>query len=254
MEIRIESLKNNNVHLIPKLIESGMNKDIFQLTIFSSIGYERYLKNLLKIPEAFRGVKLYGAFIDDKLAGYTEWRTTENHLFLNNIYVFPEYQGMGIGKSLLVKHGLQLLEENGKSNILLDVFDNNAEAISWYEKIGFIKKVATNWYVREQTLLKNDTFANECVIENYPNADVEHKAYGFSMLTCSTRQGVYQIGRLKNHFYRLTNIKSLNDHDLLHCLYMLDPRRKLLIMSRESFSNSFPVTLACISNRMKLKI
>ncbi|WP_026576798.1 GNAT family N-acetyltransferase [Bacillus sp. UNC438CL73TsuS30] len=254
MEIRIEALKNKDVHLIPKLIESGMNKDIFPLTIFSSIGYEAYLKKLLTIPEEFRRVKLYGAFINDQLAGYTEWRILKNHLFLNNIYVLHEYQGLGIGRSLLVKHGYKLLDENRKSNLSLDVFDNNTKAMNWYEKIGFVKKNSTYWYVREQPFVTTSNCFNECYIENYPNAEVDQKAFGFSMLTCTTRNGVYQIGRINHQLYRLTNPKSIHDDDLLHCLYKLDSKRKLLLMESEILSSQFPATLACQSNRMDLKI
>ncbi|MFP5112863.1 GNAT family N-acetyltransferase [Bacillaceae bacterium C204] len=254
MKICIEPLKKEDAHLIPKLIESGMNKDIFSLTIFSSKGYEAYIKNLLTIPEKNRRVKFYGAFIDDHLAGYTEWRIFEETLFLNNIYVFPEYQGFGIGRSLLVQHGFKLLDEYGKSKMSLDVFDHNGEAMSWYEKIGFVRNESTYWYVGEQPTLARSNFTYECYIENYPNAEAEQKEYDFSMFTCSTRNGVYQIGKINNQFYRLTNPKSFNDHDLLHCLYQLDPKRKLLLLTREVFSKHFTFTLACISNRMNVEI
>lgn len=254
MKIRIEPLKGKVAHLIPKLIESGMDKDIFSLTIFSSKGYEAYLKKLLIIPEENRRVKLYGAYVDGDLAGYTEWRIFENSLFLNNIYIFPEYRGLGIGKSLLEKHGNELLEEYGKSNITLDVFDNNAGAVRWYEKMGFVKQTSTYWYVGEQPSLPRDCLPYECYIENYPNAEVEQKAYDFSMFTCSTKDGVYQIGRIRNQFYRLTNPKSLNNDDLLQFLYQFDPNRKMLLLTSEEFSSEFSFTLACVSNRMKIEI
>jgi GNAT superfamily N-acetyltransferase len=253
MKLRIEPLKSKDAYLIPKLIESGMDKNIFSLTIFSSNGYEVYLENLLTIPEENRRVKFYGAFVGEQLAGYTEWRIFENSLFLNNIYVFPEYQGLGLGKSLLEKHGIKLMEEYGKSCITLDVFHNNAEAMRWYEKIGFVKQESLNWYVGEQqTLTLNCSF--ECYIENYPNAEAEQKAYDFSMFTCSTKNGVYQIGRIKNQFYRLTNPESLYNDDLLHCLYQFDPKRKMLLLTNEVISSNFSFASACVSNRMKLEI
>ncbi|WP_223591801.1 GNAT family N-acetyltransferase [Neobacillus bataviensis] len=254
MKIRIEPLKMNNAQVIPKLIESGMNKDIFSLTIFSAKRYGEYLKNLLMIPEENRRVKFYGAFVDEHLAGYTEWRVFKNNLFLNNIYIFPEYQGMGIGTALLVKHGYKLLEKHGKSMMCLDVFENNLEALNWYEKIGFVKKNSTNWYVAEQRAFTSANGNCECYIENYPNAEADHTAYDFSMLTCSTANGVHQIGRIRNQFYRLTDPKSLQDLDLLHCLYQLDPTRKLLLLTNESFTGNETFTLVCISNRMNVEI
>lgn len=254
MKLRIEPLKSKDAHLIPKLIESGMDKDIFSLTIFSSKGYEAYLENLLTIPEEHRRVKLFGAFVGDQLAGYTEWRILENSLFLNNIYVFPEFQGLGLGKSLLEEHGNTLMEEYRKSSISLDVFKNNEKAVRWYEKVGFVKQESINWYVGEQQTLTCDNYMYDCYIENYPNAEAEQKAYDFSMFTCSTKNGVYQIGRIKNQFYRLTNSESLNNVDLLHCLYQVDSKRKMLLLSNEIYSSNFSFTLACVSNRMKLEI
>ena len=252
MKIRIEPLQIKDAHLIPKLIGSGMKKDIFPLTIFSSNGYEVYIKNLLTLPEKNRRVKLYGAFVDDRLAGYTEWRVFEEGLFLNNIYVFPEYQRFGIGKSLLVKHGNRLLDEYGKHKMSLDVFDHNEEAISWYEKIGFVRNDSTYWYIGEQPALARSNCTYDCYIENYPNAKAEHEAYEFSMFTCSTKNGVYQIGKLNNQFYRLTDSNALYDHDLLNCLLQLDSKRKLLLLTGEVFSSHPEFTLACKSNRMIL--
>ncbi|MEH7375009.1 MULTISPECIES: GNAT family N-acetyltransferase [Bacillaceae] len=254
MNIRIEPLQIKDAHLIPKLIKSGMNKDIFPLTIFSSEGYVAYIKNLLAVPEKNRRVKLFGAFVDDRLAGYTEWRIFEEDLFLNNIYVFPEYQRSGIGKSLLVKHGYHLLDEYGKYKMSLDVFNHNEEAISWYEKIGFVRNDSTYWYVGGQLASARSHSTYECYIENYPNAEAQHDAYDFSMFTCSTREGVYQIGKIKNQFYRLTDSNALNDHDLLSCLLQLDPKRKILLLTGEVFYNHSEFTLACKSNRMNIEI
>ncbi|PFO04944.1 hypothetical protein COJ85_10615 [Bacillus sp. AFS076308] len=254
MEIRIEPFKNKDVKIIPKLIETGMDKDIFPLTIFSSNGYEAYLRKQLKISEKNRRAKFYAAFIDDELAGYSEWRYLENSLLLNNIYVSPEYRGVGIGKFLLVKHGAQLLAEYKKSIISLDVFENNTAAMSWYKKMGFVIEDTTSWYVGEQSFFPDTNSSNECFIENYPNAEAEHKLFGFSMLTCKTRNGVYQIGRIKSQFYRLTSTNSLHDYDLLHCLYQLDPTRKLLLLTSGEISSRIPFKIACKSSRMNLKI
>lgn len=251
MKIQIEPLRNTDAHLIPKLIKSGMDQDIFALTIFSARGYENYLKNLLLIPENNRTVKLYGAFVDGQLAGYSEWRIFEKSIFLNNIYVFPEFQGIGIGKILLIKHGRKLMNKYEKMVMSLDVFENNAEALRWYQRIGFEKENVTHWYLGEQTSIP---ISDRCYIEHYPKAIAEQEAYDFSMFTCSTNKGVYQIGRIKNHYYRLTDSKGLNDLGLLHCLYKLAPNRKILLLTNEIPSSPASFRLACKSYRMSLDL
>lgn len=250
MKIYIQPLNRKDAHYIPRLIESGIKKDILCLTIYHAKGYEEYLKTLLSIPEENRRIKFYGAFVDGHLAGYSEWRIVEDGLFLNNIFVFPEYQGMGIGKLLLVNHGKNLLDISGNSIMSLDVFEHNTEALNWYKRLGFVRKHTTYWYTGEQPSFANDNNAIRCYIENYPSAEAEHKTYNFSMLTCSTKEGVYQIGRLNDQFYRLQNMNALNDDDLLHCLYQSDPNRKLLLLTSEEFFSQSKFTLACKSFRM----
>ncbi|MFZ7942310.1 MULTISPECIES: GNAT family N-acetyltransferase [Bacillaceae] len=249
MKIQIEPLRNRDAPLIPELIKSGMNRKIFPLTIFSSKGYEAYLNKWLTIAEKHRKVKFYGAFTGERLAGYTEWRVLEEALFLNNIYVFPEYQGLRIGRTLLVEHGKQLLDQFGRTKISLDVFADNMAAINWYKKIGFVKIGSSNWYVREQTAVTDwKGPSGGCWIENYPNAESEQTAYGFSQLMCSTRNGTYQIGRITDQYYRITNPSALYDTDLLQYLNGLDPGRRLLIVTNKEVPQ--PHVLLCESNRM----
>lgn len=60
----------------------------------------------------------------------------ENSVELEKIYVLPDYKGMGIGKAAL--NGIiKRVKERGNKNIFLCVIDSNANAIAFYEKLGF---------------------------------------------------------------------------------------------------------------------
>lgn len=60
----------------------------------------------------------------------------EDNLELEKLYVLPEYKGIGIGKFALNKIIIKA-RGDAKKNLFLSVIDTNANAISFYKKIGF---------------------------------------------------------------------------------------------------------------------
>jgi ribosomal protein S18 acetylase RimI-like enzyme len=68
---------------------------------------------------------------DDKIVGFTEIKDG----WLNHFYILPNFQNKGIGKLLLDK--VKIINPKGLS---LWVFEDNTEAIKFYEREGFILK------------------------------------------------------------------------------------------------------------------
>ena len=63
---------------------------------------------------------------------------TPEHIFVGGIHLLPEYQGLGIGSSVLTT----LIEEaeNTLTPIILEVRDVNIKAAALYEKLGFVEQ------------------------------------------------------------------------------------------------------------------
>lgn len=61
-----------------------------------------------------------------------------NTLEIQRIYILEEYKGKGIGKSL-IKIAKSIAEKNKLNYIWLGVWENNFNAIKFYEKQGFEK-------------------------------------------------------------------------------------------------------------------
>lgn len=62
----------------------------------------------------------------------------ENHsLEIERIYVLNAYYGKKVGQ-LLCQHAVDVAAESGKSSVWLGVWENNARAIRFYEKNGFV--------------------------------------------------------------------------------------------------------------------
>ena len=57
---------------------------------------------------------------------------------INNIFVLEEYRNKGIGKALM-KTAIDALKEVGITNIQLDTYNKNSNAIKFYEGLGFEK-------------------------------------------------------------------------------------------------------------------
>ncbi|MFD1020257.1 GNAT family N-acetyltransferase [Thalassobacillus hwangdonensis] len=249
MNLQILPLKLRDTDLVMELNRAGFSDTIYPLTIFSSEKYGDYLEATLSIPENLRRKKVYGAYFEDQLLGYSEWTIEEDGLHLQNISVLPSCRGLNIGKKLLIQHGYQLMKIHRKTKIVLDVFEENISAIKWYESCGFEKESSNYWYVSEQPKTKR---LDNPTVENYPQAEAVHLAYGFSELSVQTFKGKYQVTRLNENLYRMTDSNTYQNQDLLYLLKRLDRKRQLLVISEKP--NRSEAELQGISCRMSLHL
>jgi diamine N-acetyltransferase len=83
----------------------------------------------------FRG---YLALVDGVPAGYAKanYSVDENKLYVQSMYVLPQYQGMGIGR-LLLERAEQRARKYDLDRIWLGVMMQNTAALAWYKRIGF---------------------------------------------------------------------------------------------------------------------
>jgi ribosomal protein S18 acetylase RimI-like enzyme len=76
------------------------------------------------------------------LRGMNEIKAPKNSLHINDIAVFPKYQGLGIGQQL-VNFVIEEARKRHFSYVSLYVWADNISAIRFYEKLGFkIEKTA----------------------------------------------------------------------------------------------------------------
>jgi GNAT superfamily N-acetyltransferase len=117
--------------------------------------YEKLLHEV-EATEAKLGDTLFGArpaaecvlaFADDgQPAGFAIYFTNYSTflakpgLYLEDLFVKPEYRGQGIGKALLL-HLASLANDRGYGRMEWSVLDWNQPAIDFYEKLGAERKV-----------------------------------------------------------------------------------------------------------------
>ncbi|MBO8177940.1 MAG: GNAT family N-acetyltransferase [Bacillus sp. (in: Bacteria)] len=229
--IQIRPLKITDSERVMLMIERGLPSSIFQCTIYSCIGYKSYLEALLSIsplsPEQTM-VHFIGAYKQDELVGFSEWRIGECNLHLNNLYVKPSMRGSGVGKKL-IQEGLNLAQKLHLSSITLDVFEYNQSALSWFKRLGFIYGKTTYWYVGTNPAPFPETDVSYTII-NHPASKASHRIYDFSTLEIKTSRQTYHVSRLNKTYFKIHDPSALDDHFLLQALYSIDPVRSLLMV------------------------
>ena len=94
-------------------------------------------KNIERNLPDFRRVYWNGT-----LAGYYCFTPSDEKMELDSLYIFPEFQGRGIGTAILKK----CLAESDK-NVFLYVFKANTRAYALYKRMGFqvVKDIKTRY-------------------------------------------------------------------------------------------------------------
>lgn len=87
------------------------------------------------------------------LRGMNEIRAPKNSLHINDIAVFPEYQGLGLGKRL-VQFVIDNAKQRGFEYVSLYVWADNNNAIEFYKKMGF--EISKTAQVRRHRFLPHD--------------------------------------------------------------------------------------------------
>ena len=140
--------------VIDKLIIRGANPEdipvILKLT-YELAEYEK-LSDSIKLSEEMLNKYLFGkrkfaevlmAEIDGKTVGHAlyfyNYSTFAGKpgIYLEDLYVRPEYRGLGIGKSLL-KQIISIAKEENCGRVEWSVLDWNEPAIKFYNKLGAV--------------------------------------------------------------------------------------------------------------------
>jgi ribosomal protein S18 acetylase RimI-like enzyme len=86
----------------------------------------------------------YFISLDEKPVGYLMLNVEEaqseskgaEYMEIQRIYLLKEFKGLGLGAQL-IRFSMQQAKKLGKSKVWLGVWEENAEAIRFYEKMGF---------------------------------------------------------------------------------------------------------------------
>ena len=99
---------------------------------------ERYNLDTLKTFIEDPDIVGFIAEVDDIVAGYekTFYNNEDRQLYVHQLYILPQYQGMGIGKQLMT-FAAERAKTYNLDRIWLGVMVDNTPAFTWYQKMGY---------------------------------------------------------------------------------------------------------------------
>jgi GNAT superfamily N-acetyltransferase len=134
--IRIEPATSKDVPLILRLITALAEYERLSDQVVAS---EAALRDTLFGPSPAAEVVI--AYVDDQPAGFALWFhnystfLARRGLYLEDLFVLPEWRGRGIGRELLA-HLAKVAVERGCGRMEWAVLDWNEPAIGFYRKLG----------------------------------------------------------------------------------------------------------------------
>jgi len=145
-------------------IEPGTERDVpLILRLITALAeYERLTHQFVATEDAVREA-LFGskpaaevviAYVDDVPAGYALWFhnystfLARRGLYLEDLFVLPEWRGHGVGRRLL-SHVARVAVERGCGRMEWAVLDWNEQAIGFYRKLG--ASVLEDWRICRMT-------------------------------------------------------------------------------------------------------
>ena len=115
------------------------------------------------INEFDNGVRMFGYDKNNMLVGVMGIQELKNVTLIRHAYTLSNYQGIGIGKSLLQ----YLFKINNSSNLYVGTWQDATWAIKFYEKSGFIlhKRKQTVQLLKKYWEISSKQIENSVVLE-----------------------------------------------------------------------------------------
>jgi ribosomal protein S18 acetylase RimI-like enzyme len=226
VELKIRAARRDDAPAIVDIIRDSFQKDLLAMFLYGCSGIEKFVTEQIAI-QCFGGETFYTvAQIEDQIMGCAEMRRFQSRLFLNYIAIRPAYRSRDYAKQLL-HDTIQLSEPNNRKIIDLDVLESNSVARAWYRAIGFEDQYSTYWLTYPSLAGGNAPV----LISGYAQAQVCQREYGFSRFSITTQGREYEVGRLGDALFRLSDPQAIYSSELAGTLKKIDPHREILLLS-----------------------
>ena len=129
--------------------------------------HEPYMLEQELINEFYSGVRMFGYDKNNLLVGVMGIHELEDGTLIRHAYTLPDYQGIGIGESLL----RYLYSINKSSSLLVGTWQDATWAIRFYVKNGFVlhKRKQTDQLLNQYWQVPLKQMENSVVLEKRNN-------------------------------------------------------------------------------------
>jgi ribosomal protein S18 acetylase RimI-like enzyme len=224
--VRIRPAVPDDAAGIVDAIRGGFAPRLLDLSVYGCSGIERYVREQIRAEAAACDTTFDVAVADERVVGTIEMRALLDQLFLNYVAVTPEARSGRLGSRLL-RAAIDRTVRPAHRLMALDVDEDNALALRWYDGLGFVAASTTEGFVLSLPAAARATPGG---VTGAPQASVCHAAFGFSRLTVTTPNGSYDVGQLGTQWFRVTSRAALDDAELVAALRAVDPTRRVLAL------------------------
>lgn len=208
-----------------EVIRGGFTDELLRLTVYGCHGIADYLSLQLALPRHVASNVFVVAEEDGRIVGSAEVARTGDTIVASYLAIREDQRGRGLGRVLL--HGaLEAARRSENDVFLLDVIETNRRAADWYKRLGFETITPNGWWVIDVP----EGSPEGGVILGFPQAEAAHRMFGFSELRVSTARGEAIVGRLGDHFLRITDPAVLHDPEVWGIVRAVAPGRRLLVL------------------------
>lgn len=251
----IRNMEEKDILSVVKIVRTSFTTDVLSKIIYGCEGIEKYLLNQIDIPKELTDTTYLVAELEDKVVGYIELKHLNDSLFLNYIAVDRDYKSHNIGKSML-KEAIRMCENPNDTSMVLDVFEFNNNAKSWYSKLGFQEESRSVWW--SVVPQKRELCGEKVILAGFPQASACHKEFGFSQFNLISKDNNILVGMIGKEWFRVNKTDILRHTDIINALLKIDSFRQiLLITNNEEYlenNNNFKSNFILESIRMKVDL
>ena len=231
--VAIRPAEVSDAAAIAATIRSAFPDRLLDLFIYGCPGIDKYIAEQIRIRNQGCDKRYTVAVANGNIVACAEIRRIPDQLFLNYIAVLAPYRSLGLGGQLLHK-ALMDSRRAEEKEVVLDVLDLNTNALNWYQRLGFRMKDAVSW--RECS--SDCDSESPIIVADYAQAQACQHVFGFSKFAIQVGRQNYEIGRLGDNWFRLTNPAALKAPGLVAGLKTLSPRRKILLLLGQEYTEN----------------
>lgn len=231
--------KRKDAASIVDIFRAGFPRALLPYTIYAQDGIVDYLKGMIQIQRVGTTSATAVAERDGEVIAWAQFHRHPYLLFLNHIYVTPEFQGTGVGR-LLLRKAIEEVRDPGQTYLGSEAFATNANALGWYAELGLEPTEVVDWIEMRPRPTEGDEIWWS--FDGLITGLAALQRYGFCRIVLRTPRKAYVVRSLGTNFFRANGFDILEDPSALTGLHTLNRHRALMcVATAPQPETSYPV-------------
>ena len=227
-DIEVRFALPDDAERIVEIFRAGFPRHLLPYTIYDQPGIVDYLRGMVSVQKVRTTSVTTVATHHGEVVAWAQFHRHPTLLFLNHIYVTPDFQGSGLGRVLL-RDAISLAKDPTQIYLGSEAFVENKKALSWYASLGLKPSDRLDWVeIKPEPARSSPTWWS---FDGLITGLASHRQFGFCRLLLRTERKEYVMRMLGQRFYRGNSFDVLDDPSAMTALHILDPARSLMIIA-----------------------